>query len=140
MTTTVPPILENESERVAALYQLEILDTEAEADFDDIVALASQICDVPMGVISFIDNDRSWFKSKLGVEFNQVPRDMAFCAANLHEKELLLVENADIDVRGRHTFFAKNPDIKFFAGVPLITKEGFTLGHLSVMDIKPREF
>ncbi len=129
-----------ETERVAALHQLQILDTEAEEDFDDIAALASQICETPMAVISFTDEDRSWFKSKVGVECDQVPRSASLSAGSLanDNDSLLIINDCRKDER-----FINNPlvigdhNICFFAGVPLVNDDGYTLGFLCVLDHVP---
>ena len=111
-----------ETERISALHQLQILDTEAEEDFDDIAALASQICETPMAVISFTDADRSWFKSKIGIDCDYIPREVSFSASHLGKNDGLLIIN---DCR-KDEVFANNPlvtgehSICFFAGVPLV--------------------
>lgn len=131
------PISEKEIERIEALYQFQILDTTAEEDFDDIVAIASNICETPFAVIALVDQKRSWFKAKQGIDFTEVPREIAFCASNLDEEDLVV-----IDPRKDERFF-NNPlvtrlGIGFYAGMPLITKEGFILGHLCVLDYEFR--
>ena len=129
----------NEIDRLAALYSLDVLDSLPESDFDDITALAARVCDVPMSLVSLVDADRHWFKSRIGTEFNEVPRDLFFCAHAILGKDLLVVPDARQDVR-----FADNPvvsipgGIRFYAGAPLVTTDGFALGTLCVADAEPR--
>lgn len=129
----------NEAERIAALYQLQILDTPSEEDFDDIVALAAQICGTPIATIAFEDKNRLWFKAKFGLDFIEIPRDVALCARNT-ELDYPLVVNDTLE----NETFCDNPlvtgesGVRFFAGMQLINDDGFTLGYLCVMDRKPR--
>ncbi len=136
MTAPVPG---NETERLDALYACGVLDTPPEAAFDDVTLLAAQVCGVPLAAISLIDQDRQWFKSILGFEAAETPRDAAFCAHTILQPDLLLVPDARRDPR-----FADNPlvtgapSIRFYAGMPLITSDGLALGSLCVIDRKPR--
>src|ERR1044071_9710501 len=115
------PLPSNETDRLAALYALGVLDTEAEKDFDDIVALASNVCGVPMSLVSLIDTDRHWFKARVGSDLTETTRDMSFCAHAILGKDLLVVPDAMEDAR-----FADNPavqgkgGIRFYAGAPLV--------------------
>ncbi len=135
MTALLPT---NESQRLDALRALAILDTHAEPRFDDITRLAAQICATPIALVSLIDEKRQWFKSKVGLGFDETPRDVAFCAHAL-DGRVLVVPDALQDPR-----FADNPlvtgdeAIRFYAGVPLIASGGFTLGTLCVIDLTPR--
>jgi signal transduction histidine kinase len=134
------PLPSNEAARLAALYELHVLDTAPEKDFDDIVALAASVCDVPVSMVSLVDIDRQWFKARIGSEPTQTPRDESFCAHAILGSDLLLVPDARQDPR-----FADLPNvacaggIRFYAGAPLVTTEGFALGTLCVTDKEPRE-
>jgi signal transduction histidine kinase len=133
------PLPANEIDRLAALYGLDVLDTEPEKDFDDIVALASHVCGVPMSLVSLIDTDRQWFKARVGTDLTETTRELSFCAHAILGRDLLVVPDARQDAR-----FADNPlvterrGIRFYAGAPLITSEGVGLGTLCVVDSEPR--
>ena len=135
------PIPPNEEQRLAALQNYDVLDTLPEQAYDDITRLASEICGTPIALVSLIDGERQWFKSKVGLEVAQTSRDVAFCAHALGAPhDLLLVPNALEDER-----FASNPlvtgapDIRFYAGAPLATENGEVLGTLCVLDDQPRQ-
>ncbi|MET8147050.1 GAF domain-containing sensor histidine kinase [Actinoplanes sp. NPDC049668] len=133
------PLPSNEADRLAALYELHVLDTPAEKDFDDIVKLAASVCGVPMSLITLIDVDRQWFKAKFGTELAQTPRDLSFGAHAILGDDLLVVPDTREDAR-----FAGNPTVdrsdgvRFYAGAPLITSDGFAVGTLCVFDSVPR--
>ncbi len=134
------PWPENEAERIAALREFELLDTSAEQSYDDVTMLAAMICNTPMAMISLIDTDRQWFKSRIGLEATELPRELAFCPhAILCPDQLLMVPDATQDGR-----FADNPlvtgatNVRFYAGAPLVTPEGHAIGTLCVVDRKPQ--
>jgi PAS domain S-box-containing protein len=135
----ISPIPSNESERLLALRELNILDTAAEKDFDDITLLASQICDTPISYISLLDKDRQWFKSSKGLSITETNRDISFCSHTIHQSGIMIVPDVLKDER-----FVDNPKvigypfIRFYAGVPLLSDRGFKLGTLCIVDHKPR--
>jgi len=133
------PIPANESERLNALYQYKILDSPEEAEFNDVVKLASQICNVPISLISLIDSDRQWFKAKIGLDDNQTGRKESFCSHAILGDDLFEITDATQDERFTDNPFVVNaPNIRFYAGVPLVTNSGYNLGTLCVLDNKPR--
>jgi signal transduction histidine kinase len=133
------PLPVNEIDRLAALYALNVLDSAPEKDFDDIVTLASTVCHVPMSLVSLVDADRQWFKARTGTDLTETSRDMSFCAHTILGRDVLVVPDAREDAR-----FADNPavaedgGVRFYAGAPLITTDGFGLGALCVVDSVPR--
>lgn len=135
------PLPENEQRRLLALRRFRILDTLREQSFDDLAQLAKLICNTSMALITLIDEDRQWFKSCLGMDGTETPRDFAFCAhAIIRPEQLLIVEDAQRDVRfADHPAVTGAPYIRFYAGAPLITDEGDALGTLCVIDTQPRQ-
>lgn len=135
------PLFAKESDRLKALAEYHILDSAPEEAFDDLAKLASQICGVPMALVTLIDKDRQWFKANIGLGGTETPREQAFCAhAILEPENLLIVPDATRDKR-----FADNPsvlgdpNIRFYAGAPLLTPHGLPLGTLCVVDSQPRQ-
>ncbi|KAF0864010.1 ATP-binding protein [Pseudomonas sp. LD120] len=135
-----PPIPSNESRRLAALLRFELLDTPAEAMFDNITAMAAQLCETPIALISLVDAERQWFKSRQGLDASETPRELAFCAHAINGESLFEVENALLDPRFRdNPLVTGAPDIRFYAGMPLADSEGHNLGTLCVIDRQPRQ-
>jgi GAF domain-containing protein len=134
------PIPDNEAGRLAALKDYHILDTAAEQTYDDLTALAAYICDVPISMISLVDESRQWFKSKLGLNERETPRDVAFCAHAILQSEPLIVRDAMRDARfADSALVTRSPHIRFYAGFPLASPDGFALGTLCAIDRKPRQ-
>ena len=134
------PIPANEPQRLARLHGLGILDTLPQKAFDDISALAQMICGTPMALITLIDQDRQWFKSRIGIEEQETPREVAFCShAILDPDQVTVVEDLRQDPRLSENPFVTGPaDLRFYAGAPIVTHDGFALGTVCVVDMKAR--
>lgn len=132
--------MEEEKERLQALMGYEILDTPEEEEFDDIVKLASQVCDASIALITFIDDCRQWFKAKVGVNVRETTKDIAFCAHTLHFEKGMVVEDTLKDKRfSDHPMVLADPHIRFYAGVPLVNPQGIRIGTLCVLDQEPKK-
>lgn len=128
-----------EKQRIENLYQYEILDTPADGYFDDITALATKIFNVPIAIITLVDNDRIWFKSAFGLDAEQIPRDPGLCSSAIMSDDVYIVENASVDPRTlSNPLVAGVMGLKFYAAAPLKSKEGFNLGTLCIIDKMPR--
>lgn len=129
-----------EEERLEALVGYEILDTPEEEEFDDVVKLASQICEASIALITFIDDCRQWFKAKVGVEVRETTKDIAFCAHTLHFEKGMEVEDTLKDKRfSDNPLVLADPYIRFYAGVPLVSPKGIRIGTLCVLDKEPKK-
>ncbi len=129
---------DDEPARLAALQDAQVLDTPPEEDFDDIALLASEICNTPMGMVSLIDQDRQWFKAKIGVDVSGTPRELSFCAYTINGSELLEVSDAREDVRFADNPYVANGGIRFYAGVPVVLDGQHSVGTVCVVDNVPR--
>ena len=129
-----------ETERLAALRRYQILDTTQEPAFDRIVRLAALLLDVPIALISLVDADRQWFKARYGLDVPETPRAIAFCDHAIRGSSILVVPDAQLDPR-----FCDNPlvtgemHVRFYAGAPLVTPDGFALGTICAIDRSPRD-
>ena len=137
-----PPIPANDVARVAALRALGILDTPPEPNYDDLTRLAAQICQVPIALISLVDADRQWFKARVGLDPAETPRELSFCAHAIAEPQtdVFVVPDASADPRfAANALVTGAPHIRFYAGTPLVTHDGWALGTLCVIDRVPRQ-
>ena len=131
---------EDELSRLKDLYEYDVLDTEAEKSFDDLTQLASDICETPISLISLVDPDRQWFKSKQGIDVDETARDISFCSHAILENQVFEVQNALTDTRFHDNPLVTNdPNIRFYAGAPLITPRGNAIGTLCVISDKPKK-
>jgi PAS domain S-box-containing protein len=134
------PLLANEEARLDALRDLEILDTAPEPEFDDLALIASQICGTPISLITLVDRDRQWFKSKIGIEAKETSRDVAFCSHAILQRGLFVVSDVMDDPRfSANPLVTADPKIRFYAGAPIRTSDGHAVGTLCVLDRTPRK-
>ncbi len=135
------PLPASEQQRLTALRQLEILDTESEAEFDSLAKVAALICEVPISLISLVDENRQWFKAVNGLAgVTETPRDVAFCSHAILGQQLMEVRDAREDVRFRdNPLVTADPSIRFYAGAPVCLSNGHNIGTLCVIDRQPRQ-
>jgi PAS domain S-box-containing protein len=134
------PLPENEAARLEALHKYAILDTFPEQDFDDLSRLAALICGTPIAMVTFVDTNRQWFKSKIGFDVNETPRDVAFCAHAILQHDVFVIPDALADLRfSTNPFVTGEAHVRFYAGAPLMNSEGAVLGTICVVDKVPRD-
>jgi CheY-like chemotaxis protein len=131
------PLPEDEGSRLESLHSFRILGTSCEQAFDDILSLATVICDTPIGKIGFVDQERVWLKAKIGFEFDEIPRDRSFSAHVILRSDILVVSDPLADVAFANKLLVTEIGVRFFAGMPLITSSHQAIGAISVMDRVP---
>lgn len=133
------PIPENDAERLATLHRYSILDTLPEQSYEDLTALATYICGTPTALISLVDEQRQWFKSRIGIAIGETERSLSFCAHTIIHPEVLVVEDTFLDDRfAQNPLVLSGPQIRFYAGAPLVAPNGHVLGTICVIDSRPR--
>ncbi|MFT3823477.1 MAG: GAF domain-containing sensor histidine kinase [Chitinophagaceae bacterium] len=135
----VAPVPADDAERVADLRRHQILDTPEEEEFNDLVLLASRICSAPISLISLIDSNRQWLKAKSGIDATETERDVSFCSHTILQNDIFIVPDATCDERFfDNPYVTGDPEIRFYAGIPLVSTAGYKLGSLCVIDRIPR--
>lgn len=130
---------DNEIKRIESLRNLKILDSTPDSEFDDLVSLAAQICETPIALISLVDADRQWFKSKLGTQVAETSREHSFCSHAIEQSDVFIVSDATKDARfSSNPLVIADPQIRFYAGAPLFDENGLALGTLCVIDQRAR--
>lgn len=133
------PVIEDEAERLASLRSIGILDTPSEPQFDELVELAAWTCHAPISAITLVDESRQWFKAESGIGISETPRNIAFCAHTIASGETLVVTDTHLDPRFRdNPFVVGDPEVRFYAGVPISVDDGHRIGTLCVLDTRPR--
>jgi two-component sensor histidine kinase len=135
-----PPLPENEEQRLAALRSYDILDTEPEPAFDELTKIVARVCGVPMATVSLIDKDRQWFKSRIGTELKETPRDHAFCGHCILQDGIMEVPDALADPRfADNPLVTGDPKVRYYAGAPLHNSDGHRIGTLAVLHHQPHK-
>ena len=130
----------NEPQRMAAVKRYDILDTPADGSFDRVTAIAARRFNVPISIISIVDNDRIWFKSHHGLDVSQIDREAGLCASAILKNDAHILLDASKDIRSlANPLVAGDFGLRFYAGVPLTTSDGYNLGTLCVIDKEPRQ-
>ena len=141
MPVAQPAPRDDEVRRLHALQSYAVLDTDAEQAYDDLTALAAQVLGVPIALVSLIDRDRQWFKSRVGLDVTETPRSQAFCDHAIRAQDVMVVPDATLDPRfANNPLVLGEPHIRFYAGAPLVTPGGLALGTLCIIDREPRTF
>lgn len=135
----IPAIPKHETKRMRSLRTLNILDTEAEERFDRVTRLAKRLFNVPIALVSIVDENRQWFKSRQGLDASETPREISFCGHTILDKDIMVIENALKDHRfSDNPLVVDDPNIRFYAGCPLATNQGYNIGTLCLIDRIPR--
>ena len=134
------PAIKNEKERLQKLRNYEVLDTPPSNDFDYITRVAARICDCKISLVSLVDEHRQWFKSRHGLDASETPRDISYCGHAIEGKEVFIVEDASQDERFcDNPLLLGEPHVRFYAGAPLVTSDGYRIGTLCVIDSMPKK-
>lgn len=140
MVALASSVSTSEINRLGKLAEYQILDTPPESEFDEITQIAAKLIGTPISLVSLIDRDRQWFKARYGLTATETPRDQAFCAHAIESDNLYIVNNATQDpLFADNPLVTGNPNIRFYAGAPLITPDKFKLGTLCVIDTQPHD-
>ncbi|MDB5294765.1 MAG: two-component hybrid protein sensory box hisitidine kinase/adenylate cyclase, partial [Phycisphaerales bacterium] len=136
----VPPVPRDEVERLAELRDYDVLDTDPESAFDDLTWLASHICGAPIALLTLVDAERQWFKSRVGLGLDETRRDVSFCAHAIVTDDVMVVPDASRDARfATNPLVTSDPNVRFYAGAPLVTPGGRAIGTMCVLDRTPRD-
>src|SRR5271157_6272 len=119
------PLPENETSRLGALWSYRVLDTSPDERFDDLARLATYVCGTPIGLVGFIDADRQWFKSRIGWDVSEIPREVSFCTHTILQTDLVIVSDTLNDKRFARSHLVTQAGVRFYAGAPLLTPEGY---------------
>ncbi|MCS7005241.1 MAG: GAF domain-containing protein [Cytophagales bacterium] len=131
---------QKETLRLNALLKYEILDTEEEQVFNDLAKITSQICQTPIALVNLLDSSRQWFKAKVGIQIQETPRELSFCTHAIQQDEIFEIEDATQDARfSQNPYVTGEPYVRFYAGMPLKTPQGYNIGTLCVIDTKKRK-